>query len=85
MDIGNAAEWIGLGFALIGVFVAGVVFTTKITSRLDDHESRIAKLELDTKTELSELRKVVDSLHTDVLKGFAEIKVALANKQDRDK
>lgn len=87
MDWGNVAEWAAIVVSLVGAGAAGVWIAGRFGSRMDVQDSRISahgkrldRLESQTAT----LADKLDDIKETMLKGFAEIKVALANKQDRD-
>lgn len=85
MELGNLAEIAAVVFPMIAA-VGGIIWwTSRTKATLDDHDKRIESLELETKTEIGELRKDIDDLKIEMIKGFAKLGVSLANKKDIDK
>ena len=87
MDIGNIPEWLAVVVPVVGGGILAVWWAGRFNSRLDVHDSkfeshgrRIEKLE----TEWETLSEKLDNLKQLVIEGFAEIKVALSNKEDKD-
>ena len=73
-------DWAYLLLSMLTFGVLAIWFVVKFQSRLDDHARRIAALERN----LTTLADKVDALHTDMMKGFADVQVALANKKERE-
>lgn len=82
MDVGNLQEVINNAWVVLTAVVALIVIATKALVKLSSHEDRITRLENDIASKYEELRKDIQSLRIEMIRGFAKQDTEMARKED---
>ena len=84
MEPSGLLENITFALTILAVVGGFIWWVARTKATLDDHDKRINHLESETKTEIGALRKDIDDLKIEMIKGFAKLGVELGKKQDID-
>ena len=81
---GISFETLSYIVAVVAAFGGVVWWIARTKATLDDHDKRINHLETDTGSEIAALRKDIQDLRLEMIKGFAKQGIEIDKKQDLD-
>ena len=81
IDVGNITEWIFVGAGAVGYLLYIKGLFDNLSNRVDSCEKQIEHLDSTTEEQSRDIKEIKESM----LRIEGDIKVALANKEDRRK
>ena len=84
MELGSVAEIAAVVVPIVASCGAVIWWVARTKSTLDDHDKRINHLETDTGSEIAALRKDIQDLRFEMIKGFAKQGIEIATKQEKE-
>ena len=84
MEPSGLLENITFGLTILAVVGGFIWWVARTKATLDDHDKRINHIETDTGSEVTALRKDIQDLRLEMIKGFAKQGIEIDKKQDLD-